>query len=154
MLSVVDHSTFDFAREMYGEMLPWSVASLPKHVDVDACLQDEKSHWWTFELSKNELVGLCGLQGVNPIDRTAEPAIAIHPAYRNATHGLKMSRLLIETAWKRLNLRRLHVIVLKDAPSVPLLKRTGFKCEGTFEKVRYRDGEYVDACMYALMRGE
>lgn len=94
-------------------------------------------------------VGIGALQGWNPIDGTAEMAIAVKEELRREGWGLELAQTIRQWGIDRLNLRRTVNYVVPDSPVVGLAIKMGDKLEGTLKNHRYKQGRYVDVLIYA-----
>lgn len=64
-------------------------------------------------------------------------------------------REMIRYFFDNLELRRMSAIIPEDARvSVKLVKRLGFSLEGTIRQGILRDGKYLDAYMYGILKEE
>lgn len=157
----VDEWNLSFFESVYRDVVPWAVYS---HVSTGFSCADtvtSGSNVWRVWAQVTDdvqiapsLIGIAGLCNLNFIDRSAEVVVGICKELRKGGHGEAMSKALIDFAFTTVNLRRLYSVVLEDAQSIPLLKKFGFKHEGTMKQARYRNGRFVDTMAYGLIRDE
>ena len=73
---------------------------------------------------------------------------------RGRGYGTEALRLIIDHAFNRMNLRKLHAgVVVGNDPSVGLFEKAGFQIEGTLREHFYLNGEYLDVYKMGLIRG-
>lgn len=154
MIRPLSKENYADAARLYAETTEWQFFTIPP-VDPSAfihVLTAPSSCFYELINKEDKFVGLGGLENIKWIDKTAEPVIVIAPELRGSPRvATKFAVSLFETLPKKLGIRRVHSIVLRDSPSIPLLKHLGFRHEGTLERVRYKDGLFLDADVYALM---
>lgn len=145
---------YSAAASLYAETVQWQFFTVPP-VDPSVfinVLTAPTSCFYELVNKDDKFVGLGGLENIKWIDKTAEPVIAITRDLRGSPRvATKFATQLFESLPKKLGIHRVQSFVLQNSPSVPLLKHLGFRREGTMERVRFKDGEYVDADIYALM---
>jgi RimJ/RimL family protein N-acetyltransferase len=103
-----------------------------------------------------ELVGCCGLRGIDGPNRSAELGILIgDSAQRNKSFGTEATRLLVRYAFEELNLNRVSLQVFADnARGIAAYGRAGFVEEGRCRQAVYRSGRYHDVLQFAILRDE
>jgi RimJ/RimL family protein N-acetyltransferase len=100
-----------------------------------------------------EVAGSCELFGVEHLARSAEVGIALRAPARGRGLGTDALRVLVDFAFTRLNLRRVHLTVLADnAPAVASYTRVGFVEEGRRRESAWVRGRYVDEVLMGLLR--
>ncbi len=99
-------------------------------------------------------VGACQLHSIHPVHRSAELQIRIgEAADRGQGFGTEAVRLLLEFAFRDLNLQRvqLHVFAT-NASAIRVYEKTGFAREGTLRQAAHIDGRYVDVVVMGILR--
>ncbi|UVT16833.1 MAG: GNAT family N-acetyltransferase [Nitrospira sp.] len=104
----------------------------------------------------DKLIGSCQLHGIHPIHRTAELQIRVGDASaRNSGNGTEAIHLLLNFAFKDLNLHRVHLHVFAtNTMAIRAYEKVGFVREGMLRKAAHVDGTYVDIVLMALLREE
>jgi RimJ/RimL family protein N-acetyltransferase len=100
------------------------------------------------------LIGICQLNGVHPVHRSAELQIRIgDPRWQGRGLGTEAVRRLVAFAFEDLNLHRvfLHVFAT-NARAVRAYERAGFAVEGTLRDAVHIDGRYVDVLVMSILR--
>jgi len=108
-------------------------------------------------LAENDLhIGMCGLHDISRIHRSAILGILIgERTLLGKGHGSEALRLLIDHAFRRLNLHRLELGVFHtNARALACYRKLGFVEEGRLRKNRFVEGEYVDEIVMGLLREE
>lgn len=102
------------------------------------------------------LVGSCQLHGIHPVHRSAELQIRIGRAeQRGRGLGTHAVRLLLDFAFRDLNLRRVFLHVLAgNAPAIRAYEKAGFTREGVLRRAAYIDGEYRDVVVMSVLAEE
>ena len=104
----------------------------------------------------HKLIGTCQLLNIHSIHRSAELQIRMgESAYRGAGYGTEAVELLLDFAFKDLNLQRvsLHVFRSNEA-ALRSYEKVGFVREGILRRSAHIDGEYVDMVVMGLLREE
>ncbi|MTD15557.1 GNAT family N-acetyltransferase [Nakamurella sp. YIM 132087] len=105
--------------------------------------------------SEGLVAGQCELFGVDHLARVSEVGIALLARARGRGLGTDAMRVLVEFAFTRLNLHRVHLSVLADnAAAVRSYLRVGFVQEGRRRESAWVRGQYVDEILMGLLRSE
>lgn len=143
---------FDYAQSLYDEGLEWAPRSVIYDVGLwQKALSSQSALWKMIEVD-GYVKGLAGLENIHLIDRVCEPYIAIDRDLRGTGFALTAGELMRKFAVEQLGIQRIQSIVLENSPSRKLLDRLGFIQEGLMRKARYKNGEFVNAIMYAWLR--
>jgi RimJ/RimL family protein N-acetyltransferase len=98
-------------------------------------------------------VGRCTLLDTDPLARTAEIGIALLPEARGCGYGSAAIAQLVEFAFDRQNLRRLHLSVLaSNAAAIASYAKAGFLEEGRRREHYWVRGAYEDEVLMGLLR--
>jgi RimJ/RimL family protein N-acetyltransferase len=105
--------------------------------------------------SDGAAVGRCTLMHEDPMARTAEVGISLVASARGQGVGTQALRHLIEFAFVRRNLRRLHLSVLAtNGPAIGAYRKLGFVDEGRRRESCWVRGRYEDEVLMGLLRSE
>lgn len=101
-------------------------------------------------------VGNVTLNRINWINRTADTGLIIgRKEFRGKGNAFEAWSLVLEYAFLRLGLRKIIAgAVIDNVASITILKKLGFKIEGTFRQEFLVDGEYKDGVRLGLLREE
>jgi RimJ/RimL family protein N-acetyltransferase len=104
----------------------------------------------------DRLIGSCQLHGIHAVHRSAELQIRIGEAgERGKGYGVEAIRLLLDFAFKDLNLHRVYLHVFADnSAAIRCYQKAGFVREGLLRQAAHIDGRYVDIAVMAILRGE
>jgi len=79
----------------------------------------------------------------------------IHPDHRDQGYATEASRLSVTHGFEELRLHRISATIDADNdPSRRVVEKLGFVHEGTKRDDQYREGEYVDREVYAVLADE
>jgi methionyl-tRNA formyltransferase/ribosomal protein S18 acetylase RimI-like enzyme len=141
------------------EQVPFNAPYKPVH-------EDRHRTWFEAIQQRNDLlifgirlletdkpIGLCQLHSINWVHRSAELQIRLGDAVEHGHgYGTEAVRLLLDFAFKDLNLRRVHLHVFStNTAAIRVYEKVGFVREGVLRKAAYVDGEYLDV---VVMRSE
>lgn len=100
-------------------------------------------------------VGSVSLFGSNELARHAEIGIALVPEARGRGIGPAAIAQLVEFAFVRRNLRRLHLqAIASNAGAIRAYEKVGFVLEGRQRQQAWVRGEYEDIVLMGLLRTE
>ena len=104
--------------------------------------------------NNDDILGLVSLTSINQLNQSAEFHIMIG---ENVNQGKGMGTFavneMLNHAFNNLNLHRIELTVLKsNQRAQKLYEKSGFKKEGTLRGVYYKNGTYVDAYLYAILK--
>lgn len=102
------------------------------------------------------LIGVVYLTGIDYLHRSAELSVMIgNPEHRGKGAGSFAVNEMLKHAFFNLNLNRVELGVLSsNKTAVGFYEKNGFIREGVKREARYKNGEYVDLLMYAVLREE
>lgn len=106
------------------------------------------------KIPQGEMIGSCGLHGIDWLSRTCVLGIALYPKKNwEKGYGTEAMRLLIDFGWTHLNLKRIELSVHSHNPRAKhVYEKLGFKEFGTAHKKYYMGGKYVDTHYMELFR--
>ncbi len=109
-----------------------------------------------FLLKGNKLIGTCKLLNLNFIDRNGELQIRIGDRHNQSKgYGQQAIKLLVDFAFKDLNLTRIYLFVFDDnTRAIKAYQKIGFIEEGILRKHAHIDGKYRNVIIMGLLREE
>ena len=100
-------------------------------------------------------LGQCNLMMVDNVARKAEMAMVLQSQYTGQGIGTQAGQLLLDFAFRQMNLNRVHLRVYADnLRAIRLYRKLGFRQEGCLREDAYRDGAYRDTLAMGLLRRE
>ena len=103
--------------------------------------------------SSDELAGTAGFHTVSTLNRSAELAYDLAPAYWGQGIATAVCEALVEWAFAHVGLVRVQATALEsNARSMKVLERCGFECEGLLRSYRMVRGRPGNFWMYSRIR--
>ncbi len=104
----------------------------------------------------DELIGQCGLHGVNDKNRRCGFWILIGDRTNwDQGYGSEATRLMLALAFDTLNLNRVQLDVFVDNErAVRCYEKLGFRKDGILRQHAYREGAYHDLHLMSILRSE
>lgn len=103
---------------------------------------------------ENELVGVCGLTDIDYINSRAEFSIYVGEKWWGRKLGEKGLRTLLSHGFRALNLHNIWGETYDGNPAFNVFKKVGFKKDGIRRSFYFRDGVYIDAHLFSILRSE
>jgi RimJ/RimL family protein N-acetyltransferase len=104
---------------------------------------------------ENRLIGEIGFRTIKWFNRKAEISLLVTPEYQGKGHGRQALLLLMEFAFKKMNLYRLEAEVIEyNDKAKSLFEKVGFILEGRLREAKYNNGNYHDVLRYGMLRAE
>lgn len=122
----------------------------------NAIMQNKDIRLAICTVEKDIYIGNIYLTGIDYLNRKAQTQILIgNREYWNNGYGTEAMRLLLEYAFNYKNLRRLEAVVLEDnIGSRKMHEKLGYKKEGILRQSVYKNGQYKNQILYALLKTE
>ena len=104
----------------------------------------------------DDIIGLVSLTGIDYISRKGEFHIMIgHEENKGKGIGTYATREMLKHSFLNLNLNRVELSVLdQNIRAKHVYEKCGFQYEGKKREAAYKNGEYVDICMYSILKKE
>jgi RimJ/RimL family protein N-acetyltransferase len=105
-------------------------------------------------LEAPSIIGFAALTGINPVYRSADLGIRIgQESNRGQGYGRDAAVLVLDYAWKTLNLDRIQLDVFAgNARAIRSYRSAGFEHEGTRRRAAFIDGEWLDVAIMGALR--
>ena len=116
----------------------------------------EKGDFFICSLDKDERMGLIGY--FNPFAlkdffQGLEIFYIVHPCFRNKGIATQASCILINHLFNAIPVERIQATAVVDNPaSCRVLEKAGMQKEGTYRRVSFLHGRYVDLHLYSIIR--
>lgn len=145
-------------REQVLFNAPYKPVSLSRHQEwFEAFQRRTDAVLFAIRLAQTgELIGTCQLHAIHPVHRSAELQIRLgSPSERGKGYGTDAVRLLLDFAFKDLNLRRVYLHVFStNLAAIRVYEKAGFTREGLLRSAAYINGEYVDVVAMGILQEE
>jgi hypothetical protein len=105
-------------------------------------------------LAWDDPVGACGFTSIDHVNQRAEFSLYVFPDHMGKGHGASGLKLLLEHGFDDLNLMHIWGETFEDNPAAKIFERLGMKKEGTRRKFYFREGRFIDAYLYSILRSE
>ena len=119
--------------------------SLPQRADV---------RMFSVITDTGDFVGVAGLTSIDHINSRAEFSLYIAPSEHGKGFGKGALKTLVDHAFNDLNLNCVWGETFAGNPATKMFESVGFKKEGERRAFYYRDGEYITASLYSILKGE
>ena len=112
--------------------------------------------WVIADNETDRCFGHVGLYNVNHRVRKAELAVLIGDTEKHRKGlGSEVCAAVVDYGFSQLNLNRIELSVLaNNQPALRLYEKLGFRKEGVLTDAEYRDSQYVDVILMAILRTE
>lgn len=129
----------------------------------------ESQHWEWYEkiireskifaiIANGKHIGNCCLKDINTDGRSRKAELWIYigdPTARGKGYGKKATQLLLDYAFKSLNLHRVYLYVMNyNQKAFKMYKKIGFKKEGVKREDIFINGRYHDAIIMGILKKE
>ena len=104
------------------------------------------------DLQSGSLIGHCSLNYIVWTNRTAELGIYIgDKEFRRGGYGTDALNLLMDYAFKTLNLNRVWCEVFSNNEAINVYRKIGFVDEGKMRQHHFEEGVYLDSYILGLL---
>jgi len=137
--------------------LPFSLAQEERWFEnLLGRLERQEDMVLAIETAEGVHIGNVGLHSINWKDCSAELGIAIgEKAYWGQGYGTDAIRTLLGLAFREMNLHRVFLRVdVDNGRGVRCYEKAGFRREGTFREVVFKEGGYHDQYVMSILRSE
>ncbi len=137
--------------------LPFSLAQEERWFEnLVERLERRESVTLAIETAEGVHIGNIGLPSIDWKNRNAELGIAIgEKAYWDQGYGTDAIRTLLGLAFREMNLHRVFLRVDADnARGIRCYEKAGFRREGTFREVVFKEGVYRDQYVMSVLQSE
>jgi RimJ/RimL family protein N-acetyltransferase len=118
--------------------------------------REDEILWAIARFDNNHCVGHVGLYQIDHRVRMAEFAIMIgeRTAWGQGL-GRACTQFALDYGFTQLNLNRIQLSVLaSNQRAIRLYRNLGFSDEGRLRQAQFKNGEYIDVLLMAVLRGE
>ena len=155
--AIYDFDTESLAKKMFMSSyknLREAKKELTKIIKVNKSKRKESEHFIVEVDGKAAGHFWLSLLAYTPKDKhKASIGFVIGKKYRGKGIGTAALKLLVNYAFKKYKLKRIATFTRTfNKASRKMFEKAGFKLEGIFRKNKYKDGKYLDDCMYTIVR--
>ena len=100
------------------------------------------------------LLGYCGLDKIDSVNKSAEVSLLIAPEKRGIGLGTRAIKDLLSIAFCKLELNRVFIEVYKTAETYIFWDSIGFIQEGVLRETKKWDGKFHDSIVASILRDE
>lgn len=149
------HNDPAIARMLVGWSFPLSMAG--QKIWFEKSLADEKTKRFAVEtLSEGRLIGMTGLWDIDWKNREALTALLIGEDVRGKGYGADAIGAMMHYAFIDLGMNRLwgEILCYNTASYRAYVEKSGWKVEGVMRRKIYRNGQFNDSYLVAILRSE
>lgn len=106
------------------------------------------------EPTTSNLVGVCGLTSIDLISRRAEFSLYIGTNKQGFGFGQMALKTLCKFGFDELGLNSIWGESFQGNPAMTMFKRIGFKEEGVRRQFYFKNGRFLDAHLFSILRSE
>lgn len=131
-----------------------SVAEARDFIDaIHASYENQRGlNWGIVDKSSGRFVGYFGYWRIDAQHRRGEIGFALHPDFWGKGYMRETLAAMVRFGFDVLHLHSIEANVdPRNAASVTLLERTGFRKEAYFRENYFYNGEYFDSAIYCLL---
>lgn len=99
-------------------------------------------------------IGVCGFTSIDMQNQRAEFSLYIEPYSQKKGHATAALKTLFKHGFHNLNFNLIWGETFDKNPAEKLFKKIGMKLEGTRRCFYFKNGKYIDAHIYSLLRSE
>lgn len=142
-------------REALFLALPVSLTNEQEKIEQYIKLK-ESTVFIIVEKETNQPVGQTAFFRIDYISRAAVFYLAIlDPACWSKGFGSEATQLMVDYAFKTLNLNRIQLhVCAENTPAIKIYERVGFQKEGALRQAMFRNGNYVDFWVMGILRSD
>ena len=110
---------------------------------------------FVIETLAGELIGVCGLEGIDHRVRSAGLGIWIGKPFWDQGYGADAVRTLCRFGLREMNLQRIGLAVYESNPrGIRAYQKVGFREEGRRRRAHFVDGRHIDVIVMGLLADE
>ena len=105
---------------------------------------------------KNNYIGNVNLNNIDWINRNAEFSIFIGEKNEwGKGYAQEATKLMLNFGFRQRNLNRIYLTVLENNnPAISLYNKIGFKKEGVFREMLFKDNKYYNLIIMSILKNE
>ncbi len=99
-------------------------------------------------------VGVCGLTSIDWLNRRAEFSLYVGPEHQRKGYGREGLKILLVHAFLNLGLEQVWGESFDQNPARIMFEELGFQKDGVRRSFYFKDGRFIDAHLYSILRQE
>lgn len=107
-----------------------------------------------YAIYDNGIVGVCGLTSIDQVNRRAEFSLYIDPGRHGNGLGERALKTLLHHGFYNLGLNCIWGETFEGNPAAKMFERLGMKEEGRRRDFYYRNGRFIDARLFSVLRAD
>jgi len=120
---------------------------------AEVCNRSSRSRFWAIEDKYKQLIGYGGIENIQWENAIGEISLLISPKLHGKGHGTLAARLILDKAFKVLNLHTVYAECYTNNPAIAFWHKIFAKGYKTaLPNRKYYNGKYYDAIYYSLDR--
>jgi RimJ/RimL family protein N-acetyltransferase len=150
-----------YQNVLFMRLLDARVAAPQTQAQLQAAIEEQQKSNTTYLfairlLTDDALMGVIVLDSIDWTNGASWLGIAIgDEAHQNQGYGTEAVRLMLDFAFRELNLHRVQLTVFAYNPrAIALYEKIGFQREGVYREYLHRDGQRYDMYLYGILRRE
>jgi len=100
------------------------------------------------------LAGYCGLDKIDPVNKTAEMGLLINPKAHKKGYGTAAIKALLELAFLGFNLNCIFIEVINTTDNHLFWEKQGFVYEGYLRQRHFKAGDYYTSTVGSILQSE
>lgn len=130
------------------------ISDLSQHAWFKAQSADPTIKMYMIYGEKGQAAGVCGFTSIDYLNRRAEFSLYIAPDFQEDGLGKKALKTLFGHGFLNLGFNSIWGETFDGNLAGPMFQRMGMKHEGTRRDFYFRNGRFIDAHLYSLLRAE
>jgi RimJ/RimL family protein N-acetyltransferase len=116
--------------------------------------KDSRTKMYAIFDNKTHTIGVCGLTNLDLLNRNAEFSLYIAPAFQRQGYGKKALKTLLSHGFNTYGLEVIWGESFEHNPAAQMFVNVGLRHEGVRRSFYFRDGKFIDAHTYSILRDE
>ena len=119
---------------------------------LDKISFDPKIQMFSIRNGSHVMVGVAGLTDIDHLNRRAEFSVYIFPEHQRKKYATDALKLLFKHGFYNLNLNCIWGETFDGNPAAQIFTGIGMAYEGTRRSYYFKDGDFVDAHVFSMLR--
>jgi ribosomal-protein-alanine N-acetyltransferase len=126
-----------------------------EHYCIDPFKENKGIRWGIIKKEDKKLIGTLGIYDCDKTSRRAEIGYDLEPAYWRQGLMTEALCVVLKYGFEKMRLNRIQALIdSKNARSMKLVRRLGFRKEGVLRQRSYFKGRFLDDVMFSLLKTE